>query len=103
MATQSQHTPGPWEMKKRIGHNEGGWDIIRPQKAIVATTFSSDEEESNARLLAAAPDLLEAVDWIINGHPNAKKIVTAMLMAGISKDDLNVWKETIAKVKGEDQ
>lgn len=61
----TKHTPGPWHVVEKAEHKgqgilhiveEGGdpyWDI--------ATLMTHDEElEANARLIAAAPELLEA-------------------------------------------
>lgn len=64
-ASQTTHTPGPWtymqadpgELKlKRIYWHVGQ---IRPPEKGCAFAFGDDE--SNARLIAAAPDLLEAL------------------------------------------
>lgn len=60
--TNRQHTPGPWHA-----------EIIEPGKGALIWAFDSiagmrnsgdylpDEFEANARLIAAAPDLLEAL------------------------------------------
>lgn len=55
----SKHTAGPWESSDRYGmvvtKDKKGWEIadIRPDVP---------EFEANARLMAAAPDLLEALE-----------------------------------------
>ena len=63
----TQHTPGPWtqpETKRTHNrwHVEGGGRLVAaaggPQFAI-----SADEADANARLIAAAPDLLEQLHW----------------------------------------
>ncbi len=63
----SQHTPGPW--------NEGTcwWDILGPQDEYVAQVRveSSDriaEAEANAVLIAAAPELLAALEEMAAQH-----------------------------------
>ncbi|PVE25399.1 hypothetical protein DC522_05740 [Microvirga sp. KLBC 81] len=63
----AQHTPGPWEAKNdhptepRIfyirGTHPGGWEQE------IAVLYNENGE--NARLIAAAPDLLEALDWLV--------------------------------------
>lgn len=59
----AQHTPGPYEV-------DGREIVCRPLagsrlKVVVAKVAGSDNEESdaNARLIAAAPDLLKAL-WL---------------------------------------
>lgn len=72
----SGFTPGPWVPRRAVKpDNTGGydWAIIAPDKAIVAecfevvdwaengVDFDTRPVEANARLIAAAPDLLEAL------------------------------------------
>ena len=59
------HTPGPWEALK----DNNRWTIFLPDSYLgnhIAYTsnggVSEDQEEANARLIAAAPDLLEALE-----------------------------------------
>lgn len=58
----TQHTPGPWH----IGRRSGASYIYGPLGEEVAgpSTFTSghDETLANARLIAAAPDLLAALE-----------------------------------------
>ncbi len=53
------YTPGPWKQGKSVVEN------VSAGSALVCRTFSrgrfSDEHIANARLIAAAPDLLEVV------------------------------------------
>jgi hypothetical protein len=72
---KTQHTPGPWEISK-IG-NDYDQHSIYAGDALVA---NSVEGEANARLIASAPELLEALKkskyvllvtqayFAINGH-----------------------------------
>ena len=65
----TQHTPGPWSME----YDDGVWisgpdknanvlcDIIGRIDDREAGTQITDEDLANARLIAAAPDLLEAL------------------------------------------
>lgn len=62
----SKHTPGPWsERNGRI------FQIDREELTIadVARAFDGDYSPSNARLIAAAPDLLEALEYAIKQVP----------------------------------
>jgi len=63
VATQTAHTPGPWRVTEYGGeiaiHAEDNTKIALPEK-----WFASDRAEAaaNARLIAAAPDLLAALE-----------------------------------------
>ena len=68
--THTKHTPGPW---KYVYTNEGNdcfheWYLIEGPKFItIADTPSIREEnEANARLIAAAPDMLHALKLAAN-------------------------------------
>jgi hypothetical protein len=60
----SSHTPGPWRVdaRKKEGTSKGyAYVLVRANGALgqVATVF--ENHEPNARLIAAAPDLLAAL------------------------------------------
>lgn len=63
----SKHTPGPWEVRK----NEP-WVIAKAygnMKSVVHLNLpieQSEEQRANARLIAAAPDLLEALELMLD-------------------------------------
>lgn len=57
--TAAKHTPGPWETAATDDNL-----IVKGRVKIASTypeKFSADEEGANARLIAAAPELLEAL------------------------------------------
>ncbi len=63
----SKHTPGPWAMPdseqgriSKVGVN-GGWDGMIATADCGDYARSRSEGFANARLIAAAPDLLEAL------------------------------------------
>lgn len=67
----NKHTPGPWFMtgellgyRSRINSTPQnlGWDL--------AHVCNGPEADANARLIAAAPDLLEALEFVIRGVPD---------------------------------
>ena len=64
MENKTQHTPGPWRMGKRAYDRA----IYGQQGAEVASMLdlfhTPAESLANARLIAAAPDLLEALSYI---------------------------------------
>jgi len=63
----TKHTPGPWNVRKK-GHPFAG-DIFGPNthgegEQMVAQAFGY-ETTANRQLIAAAPDLLAALVWIM--------------------------------------
>lgn len=54
----SGHTQGPWEIKNNIGIYSGN-----RQLAVISSRIGdmNDEERANARLIAAAPELLDVL------------------------------------------
>jgi hypothetical protein len=69
--SKSKHTPGPWKAQPREFPEgqwflEGQWEVVSTCEnerliAEAAPHIDSDSEEANARLIAAAPELLEAL------------------------------------------
>lgn len=62
----SGHTKGPWVAHRM---HTGGFDIMDPRDRDVVTVYGGGVEleslEANARLIAAAPDLLEALKTLL--------------------------------------
>lgn len=101
----TKHTPGPWIVKTAINGDRG---IVAPGIGILAECFVairnmdevSPECEANARLIAAAPGLLEALEEMIelaspNIYPQPDKS-----QSGWAK--LQRARAAIAKAKGGD-
>jgi hypothetical protein len=66
-----KHTPGPWKYSTEPQPN--GCPIIGAQGLMIAmlahTVNQADQRETalaNARLIAAAPDLLEFAQWVLS-------------------------------------
>jgi hypothetical protein len=58
------HTPGPWFVTaSRVIF--GGRGIPKEIATTRPTRPTADEAEANARLIAAAPELLEALDYLL--------------------------------------
>ena len=65
----TKHTPGPWIASRWTSKKNGewigeGWDILAqgnllPRSSFDASPDAPDEPEANARLIAAAPHLLD--------------------------------------------
>ena len=69
MKTKTQHTPGPWDLVFRQHHTfveslaTGCGNV-----ATVSEGRSVAESAANARLIAAAPELLEAAGAVLDGN-----------------------------------
>lgn len=62
----SNHTPGPWKVECGSVYTEDGWPIatmVRDRSATAAGIFPA-ERDANARLIAAAPELLEELGYL---------------------------------------
>lgn len=67
------HTTGPWTFKKA----EDGCTSVWSEKHPIAAIYSSDNKLDNARLIAAAPELLAALQNILDGGIADPKAVRA--------------------------
>lgn len=79
LVNESKHTPGPWtintvnphclQIRAKKGTTEfecstaiiGGWDT------------TAAENEANARLIAAAPELLRVAEWLVTADADCEK------------------------------
>ena len=59
--SETKHTPGPW---RTDAHNGFPLDIEDPGEYMIAKATPCAKAEANARLIAAAPDLLAALESI---------------------------------------
>jgi hypothetical protein len=57
------HTPGDWRVSRGAGGDP--FSIEASTRTIAAIKTVRDESEANARLIAAAPDLLAALDELL--------------------------------------
>jgi len=92
------HTPGPWTLHEYHGHvtlkGQCGHDaIINTMGHSCSNPDLYDEEQANARLVAAAPELLEAL----------KRVMDALAYEGVDEDFEAQYAEgeaAIAKAEG---
>ena len=70
MSEMSKHTPGPWRVVK--DPTNLSLQVYGQTLALFECWRRSDEqtELANARLVAAAPDLLKALEFVIRGVPD---------------------------------
>lgn len=99
--SQSEHTPGPWHVGAQ---NDISFVIDKPPRpsnddinpdhdvTVIAKVYQVaggyDEEAANARLLAAAPDLLQACRELINyelGMRGGLSVCVRMAQAAIAR------------------
>ena len=66
MTTQATHTPGPWYILGDYVSSRSGGEVVCPIKRIRAEDLS---------LIAAAPDLLAALETIAAGNTDADGMV----------------------------
>ena len=92
METKSKHTPGPWRVDPE---SEEAYDIMAGERRIVAQVLTQRDDATvatvNARLIAAAPELLEALEA-------AEKELQEL----DDSDALFMARAAIAKAKGTD-
>ena len=62
MGQTTEHTPGPWELRRRfdVYEGSGGMYIGSTRGNSPLPELIAARDEANARLIAAAPELLEA-------------------------------------------
>lgn len=71
---KTQHTKGEWKIGKSlrclVGTNEP--EVLAIADCNIDGDINKEEQQANAKLIAAAPELLEALDYImseINSNP----------------------------------
>jgi hypothetical protein len=105
----SKHTPGPWEMSGPIGlgHLQGRepWFWVSADRTLHLQVmacpdgFVIGENEANARLIAAAPDLLEALKM---GYADTMDYIQRNHLSGAENNRwLVLARAAIAKAEGE--
>lgn len=95
--SEHKFTPGPWEMVGDDRWSSSGFRIVDGQdnEVEIAATGAwgpeySAEEEANARLMTAAPDLLEALEevmdcWLYGAAQPDKQKAISLAQQAIAK------------------
>jgi hypothetical protein len=92
-AVVSKPTPGPWSIEDAFDIIAAdGYNLVSVADASIDEGGRPSEDKANARLIAAAPEMLEALEF-----------VETMLILKDAKapDTLKVVRAAIAKAKGE--
>lgn len=98
----SAHTPGPWE----IGYlDKHGQRLVRGQHIEICTCWHHSalekEMEANASLIAAAPDLLAALEDSLDSLEYVAKVDPVFSGWGVRQQRIAAAKAAVAKAKGE--
>lgn len=83
-------TPGPWRIRENARHSPDECDLSICGDIWVLADINGPQyahQEANARLIAAAPELLEALEeWLTVGNDmKARKAVRSKARAAIAK------------------
>lgn len=90
---ERKHTPGPWKcytINDRILNHNRGFEIHGPETKGSIRDVLPTETEANAKLIAAAPDLLQALE-------TAKHTLTQLNQNGIVDNTLLLIDRAIKK------
>lgn len=69
MQDKTEHTPGPWEASRIKDGGQKGLYVKQPGDKglyLVKHTFDGIQAEANAKLMAAAPEMYEALKEIVD-------------------------------------
>jgi hypothetical protein len=93
----SKHTPGPWRIAPASDYADGSLNVDADTRGYVCLAGFRDDPEAraNARLIAAAPDLLEACKRILADIDS-----NATLAFEIDGDALEALDSAITKAEG---
>ena len=101
----SKHTPKPWLTKPTasIGPQRAVYSETDPSGRDIAIVYDSENSEADANLIAAAPELLEALRECVTDD-NANCIVTSDVCYMIRRfKAINaIVRTAIAKAEGKD-
>lgn len=108
----NKHTPGPWEVHADNRERDGLWELVgynieSEYGEIVGCEGIDpwkDNAESNARLIAAAPDLIKAAEFaLLNLMRNlhSEEVCGQPFMGDDEHEAIAILRAAIAKAKGE--
>lgn len=104
------HTPGPWERGDGAANGCAGYIYCDDAtgSAVASVVFSPDfigrsdaETEANARLIAAAPELLEALKEIVKACEECEADENMSIVDAFTQDMEDAARAAIAKATGE--
>ena len=98
----SQHTPGPWHAEWVPWGQEQDLKVVAPGAHVLLTMnrtgylLSEAVMEANARLIAAAPEMLEALKWLINADDEGE-----IEQGQYAKRGLALARALLARIEGD--
>ena len=105
MSSPRQHTPGPWSLspsfdrvERRVQHGDNPplvWGIASGINSAHPDYLPRAEQIANARLIAAAPELLDALSDLLDRIERSPT-----LLPHISADTRNAARAAIARATG---
>lgn len=109
--TEQRHTPGPWRLVRMDDAERYDIGVSRdlPGFRLVATVDfgfvepAETEQHANARLIAAAPDLLQAAKHWLHLHEQgmvSREAATKMYDSGQIPSAIETLRAAIAKAEG---
>ena len=104
--SSDKHTPGPWKVGKNFGADyEVRITTVEDEKLIFIgssrTSGSWEEIGANARLMAAAPDLLGALKDLINFDVKGHALIDRLQFSNGGRDLSAKILGAIAKAEGD--
>ena len=88
-APATLHTPGPWKLEDfawtQIVSKPGNGYITRDICRLDASTMAAFEQRANARLIAAAPELLDALQLLLVAHGEQLDLAFEQAQKAIAK------------------
>jgi len=106
--TTAKHTPGQWTHAKhligdgyRVFVDHGNGQDMHDAIADLETWQTDEQTEANARLIAAAPDLLEALERLEQAAIDLIEISPGTDAENILAAGIELARAAIAKAKGE--
>lgn len=83
-AATARHTPGPWRV---VSDFVGPFRVVNEKDSTIAAAgyTNSSEAMANAELIAAAPELLEALKDCVSGLADMEPKLEARIHAAIAK------------------
>jgi hypothetical protein len=92
------HTPGPWRIDGKTRF--GDYTIAAGESVRTCEFIAKTQSEANARLIAAAPELLSALKGAASAISRALPFLPADTEAHFSGEWLAEIREAIAKAEG---
>lgn len=105
----NKHTPGPWWVANNrssvLAGNRNNPEIVADTSpndimAIAMRRDSWTEQSSNARLIAAAPDLLEVLQQVVKTYDKLAEDYVEMMFSKRFAACIKVARKIIAKTEG---